>query len=79
MGKGTFGKVFLCTDAKYNSFVAIKIIRSIERYIESARIEVQILSDVYKNQKMQNVDYCVKLWSRFRYNGAVVSRISLFV
>lgn len=79
VGKGTFGKVFLCSDAKYNSFVAIKVIRSIERYIESARIEVQILTDVYKNQKEQNLDLCVKLWSRFRFDGAVLSRMSLFV
>jgi dual-specificity kinase len=42
-GLGTFGKVFLARDRKRDEQVAIKVVRSIERYIDSAKIEADIL------------------------------------
>ena len=47
IGIGTFGKVFLCKDLKHQDHVAIKIIRKIDRHIESAEIEKDILNDIY--------------------------------
>ena len=47
LGKGTFGKVFGCKDLKYGDNVAIKIIRRIAKYVESAEIEKEILNNVY--------------------------------
>lgn len=47
LGIGTFGKVFKCLDLKYKDDVAIKIIRQIPKYVESAEIEREILDDIY--------------------------------
>lgn len=69
LGKGTFGSVFKCKDSKHNDHVALKIIRSIDRYIESAKIESDILDDIFDKQKTHNVELCVKMYSRFRYEG----------
>ena len=47
VGMGTFGRVVECLDLRNNRRpVAIKIVRSIQRYCESARIEASILQDV---------------------------------
>eukprot|EP01038_Epipyxis_sp_PR26KG_P010722 gene10722-14398_t len=70
MGKGTFGKVYKCKDNKYNDHVAIKVVRSVKRYSESAKIEADILDDIYDKQKSyNNTDYCVNLYSKFKFNG----------
>lgn len=69
LGKGTFGKVFSCKDKKYNDSVAIKVIRSIKRYVESAKIEADILDDIFTKQKASGTDMCVKMFSQFRLDG----------
>ena len=69
LGLGTFGKVFKCKDMKYDDYVAIKVIRKIDKYIESAQIEKEILDDIYKQQKRQRKNYCVKLYSAFKFDG----------
>ena len=75
MGKGTFGKVFKCYDSKHKDWVAIKIVRKINRYIDSAIIESDILDDIYKKQKSAkdlsgvDVDFCVKMYATFNFNG----------
>ena len=69
LGTGTFGKVFRCKDAKHRDTVAIKVIRRIHKYIDSARIEARILSQVYAQQKKEKTSYIVKLFSHFTFNG----------
>jgi len=69
LGKGTFGKVFRCFDVKRKCTFAIKIVRSVKKYINSAKIEAQILDEVYEAQKKRNVDLCVKMYANFRYDG----------
>jgi dual-specificity kinase len=73
LGKGTFGVVLKCKDLKHNDHVALKIIRSIDRYIDSAKIESDILDDVYDKQNAQGVNLCVKMYSRFRFEGTTCS------
>ena len=41
-GIGTFGKVFLAADGKREVTVALKIVRSINKYIDSAKIEAEV-------------------------------------
>jgi dual-specificity kinase len=48
MGEGTFAKVVECWDRKERKYVAVKIVRAIEKYVEAAEIEVDILKDVNK-------------------------------
>jgi dual-specificity kinase len=76
LGKGTFGVVLKCKDLKHNDHVALKIIRSIERYIDSAKIESDILDDVYDKQNAQGVNLCVKMYSRFRFEGTRICLIA---
>lgn len=54
MGEGTFAKVVECWDRKEKKYVAIKIVRAIEKYVEAAEIEVDILKDV--NKRSENKD-----------------------
>lgn len=69
LGKGTFGSVFKCHDSKHNDHVALKVIRSISRYIDSAKIEAELLDDIYDKQNAQNLNVCVKMFSHFRFGG----------
>jgi serine/threonine protein kinase len=84
LGKGTFGKVFKCKDAKHNDSVALKVIRKINRYIDSAKIEADILKDIFGHQEnhqnnqnnsnsadssSERYNYCVKMFSSFYYQG----------
>jgi dual-specificity kinase len=69
MGTGTFGKVFECFDSKHKDVVAVKVVRSIKRYVESARIEAEVLDVVYEKMKTWKGDYCVKMFSHFSLNG----------
>jgi dual-specificity kinase len=43
MGEGTFGQVLECFDNKNKEVVAIKVIRSINKYREAAMIEIDVL------------------------------------
>ena len=65
---GTFGKVYQAHDTKHNTTVALKIIRSIDKYIDSAKIESEILSDIYKRQKKVSSALCVKMYSSFFFD-----------
>ena len=65
LGTGTFGKVFECHDRKHGDKVAVKVVRSIKRYVESARIESAVLNAVYDRQRRDQVDFCVKMYSAF--------------
>jgi dual-specificity kinase len=61
-GDGTFGRCVQCTAARQRP-VAIKVIRDIERYVENAKIEVDVL------EKLREADdgnsYCVRLMETF--------------
>lgn len=72
LGKGTFGKVFQCYDHKYKDIVALKVVRSIKRYIKSAEIEAAILNDVYDRMQRHDSPYCVKMYSHFKYGDHFV-------
>lgn len=71
-GLGTFGKVFRCVrraeDAE--SVVAIKVVRRIERYARSAKIEADILRDVNSRDKRQDSGN-VRLLDEFECGGHV--------
>lgn len=69
IGCGTFGKVFDCLDTKHNQNIAIKVVRNIPKYVDSAKIEARILDEIYRHQKRSNTSGCVKLYSHFHYEG----------
>jgi dual-specificity kinase len=43
LGEGTYGKVVECIDRQRDRSVAVKIIRSIQKYRDAARIEIRVL------------------------------------
>uniref|UniRef100_A0A0C9RKU0 TSA: Wollemia nobilis Ref_Wollemi_Transcript_13203_1636 transcribed RNA sequence n=1 Tax=Wollemia nobilis TaxID=56998 RepID=A0A0C9RKU0_9CONI len=51
MGQGTFGQVVECWDRKLKDFVAIKIVRGLQKYREEAQIEIDALNEVAKHDK----------------------------
>ena len=71
-GRGTFGKVLFCEDTlappSRPRLVAIKVVRSIPRYVESAEIESDILKHVNLADESLKVPI-VRLYSSFRWNG----------
>jgi serine/threonine protein kinase len=74
IGKGTFGKVFIAWDSKYQERVALKIVRDVPKYYESACVEAHILRNIYKQMKEsgQNPKLCMKLYSTFEVNRHLV-------
>ncbi len=69
VGVGTFGRVLECADTKAGRIVAIKVIRSIKRYAESAEIEARILKKVGERSKDRGVDFCVELLDQFEFSS----------
>jgi len=63
VGLGTFGRVVECS--KGDSRVAIKIVRNVRRYYDSALIEADICERVNREQRRQNKDLCAKMLDRF--------------
>lgn len=45
-GDGTFGRALKCVDTVTNSIFAVKMIRSVQRYTESAKVEAFILREL---------------------------------
>ena len=58
MGEGTFGRVLECWDKDEKELVAIKVVRSAEKYREDAMIEIDVLSTLHKNDRMEYRSVC---------------------
>lgn len=74
LGVGTFGRVFRCKDQKYNDYVAVKVVRRVRRYTESAMIEADILEDVRRKLKHSSCNVCVKMYDHFKFEGIPILR-----
>lgn len=70
LGEGTFGKVVECWDRREERRVAIKIVRSISKYQEAARLEIEVLLHL-KLHDPDGLYHCVKLLSAFDYHAHV--------
>ena len=56
---------------KHKDDVAIKAVRKVDRYTDSARIEADILNNLYDKQKEVAADFCVDLYSTLIYDGMI--------
>ncbi|EED87802.1 predicted protein, partial [Thalassiosira pseudonana CCMP1335] len=75
LGMGTFGRVVQCEDLRrsrgrdrdreFGKTVAIKIVRNVRRYYDSALIEADICERVNREQSRKNKDLCAKMLDRF--------------
>ncbi|KAF5836199.1 kinase-like domain-containing protein [Dunaliella salina] len=70
MGEGTFGRVLECWDRKHKDYVAIKIVRNIDKYRHAAMIELEVLNTLERNDPEGNKN-CVALREWFDYRGHV--------
>lgn len=70
LGQGTFGKVVQARDRKRNRAVAIKIIRSVQKYRDASRIELRVLATLKANDH-DNRNRCIHLRDCFDYRGHI--------
>ena len=70
MGEGTFGRVLECWDRKTRGYVAIKIVRAVQKYRDAAMIELEVLATLEKNDAAGRF-HCVSLREWFDYRGHV--------
>lgn len=70
LGQGTFGKVVQARDREKNEFVAIKIIRSVQKYRDASRIELRVLETLKANDQ-KNRNRCIHLRECFDYRGHI--------
>lgn len=68
VGLGTFGRVVECSTRGDNRRVAIKIVRNVRRYYDSALIEADICERVNREQRRQQKDLCAKMLDRFSFH-----------
>ncbi|KAH7278422.1 hypothetical protein KP509_38G040100 [Ceratopteris richardii] len=70
MGEGTFGRVLECWDRDAQELVAIKVVRSAEKFREAARIEVNILRTLAEND-IRGTGGCVQIKDWFDYRNHI--------
>ncbi|CAC9891161.1 unnamed protein product [Aureobasidium pullulans] len=70
LGQGTFGKVVQAYDRRRNADVAIKIIRSVQKYRDASRIELRVLSTLACNDK-HNRNKCIHLRDTFDFRNHI--------
>lgn len=54
VGQGTFGRVFLCWDRQKACYLAVKVVRAIRKYSDSAMVEIDILNRIQNFKPVQN-------------------------
>ncbi|XP_010515852.1 PREDICTED: serine/threonine-protein kinase AFC1 [Camelina sativa] len=69
MGEGTFGQVLECFDNKNKEVVAIKVIRSINKYREAAMIEIDVLQRLTRHDV--GGSRCVQIRNWFDYRNHI--------
>lgn len=70
LGEGTFGKVVECWDRKSGVRVAVKIVRSVTKYRDAARVEIDVLEHLEANDP-HGWYHCVRFMGWFDYVGHV--------
>ena len=48
------------------------------RYADSAKVEANILDDIYSLQKKRKFDGCVKMFSHFEFKGKAVPKVCVY-
>ncbi|KAK4106192.1 kinase-like protein [Parathielavia hyrcaniae] len=70
LGQGTFGKVVQARDKVSDKLVAIKIIRSVQKYREASKIELRVLETLKANDEA-NRNRCIHFRDCFDYRGHI--------
>ncbi|KIY96827.1 CDC-like kinase [Monoraphidium neglectum] len=67
---GTFGRVLECWDRRRKEYVAVKIVRNVDKYRHAAMIELEVLNTLEANDPVSKRK-CVHLKEWFDYRGHV--------
>ena len=70
LGQGTFGKVVEAHDRRTQRKVAIKIIRSVQKYRDASRIELRVLQTLSQNDRY-NRNKCIHLRECFDFRNHI--------
>lgn len=70
LGQGTFGKVVQAHDRRRNKLVAIKIIRSVQKYRDASKIELRVLQTLKANDE-ENRNRCIHLRDCFDFRNHI--------
>ncbi|XP_010254141.1 PREDICTED: serine/threonine-protein kinase AFC3 isoform X2 [Nelumbo nucifera] len=72
MGEGTFGRVLECWDRQTREYVAIKVVRSLRKYREAAKIEIDVLQHLAKNDRGGSCCVQIRDWFDYRNHICIV-------
>ncbi|CAM0945005.1 unnamed protein product [Alopecurus aequalis] len=72
MGEGTFGQVLECWDLENQEAVAIKIVRSLQKYREAAMIEIDVLQRLGKHDFTGSRCVQIRNWFDYRNHICIV-------
>ncbi|VAI59055.1 serine/threonine-protein kinase AFC1-like [Triticum dicoccoides] len=72
MGEGTFGQVLECWDLENQESVAIKIVRSLQKYREAAMIEIDVLQRLGKHDFTGSRCVQIRNWFDYRNHICIV-------
>mmetsp|Transcript_17781 Transcript_17781/g.24589 ORF Transcript_17781/g.24589 Transcript_17781/m.24589 type:complete len:485 (-) Transcript_17781:146-1600(-) len=70
VGEGTFGQVLECWDREMKEYVAVKVIRNVQKYRDAAMIEIDVLKKLGKADP-EGKRHCVALKSSYDFRGHV--------
>ncbi|KAK1831690.1 kinase-like domain-containing protein [Podospora conica] len=70
LGQGTFGKVVQAREKRTNKLVAIKIIRSVQKYRDASKIELRVLATLKANDAA-NRNRCIHLRECFDFRNHI--------
>ncbi|KII63958.1 Dual specificity protein kinase CLK2 [Thelohanellus kitauei] len=70
LGEGTFGRCFKCHDTRRAEEIAIKVVRNVEKYRDSAMIEIDILRSIQSNANGLSL-LCINLITWFKHGGHI--------
>ncbi|XP_044757536.1 serine/threonine-protein kinase Doa isoform X2 [Coccinella septempunctata] len=68
LGEGTFGKVVKVKDVDRDHYIALKIIKNVEKYREAAKLEINVLEELAEKDP-DAVHLCVKMLDWFNFHG----------
>ncbi|XP_052186613.1 serine/threonine-protein kinase AFC2-like isoform X1 [Diospyros lotus] len=72
IGEGTFGQVLECWDREAKEMVAIKVIRSIKKYREAAKVEVDVLQLLGRHDRIGSRCVQIRNWFDYRNHICIV-------
>jgi len=70
LGQGTFGKVVKAYDRRVGDYVAVKVIRAVQKYRDAAKIELRALQTL-RDHDADNRYRCIHLRDCFDFRGHI--------